>query len=61
MLTNDGKPNKIMAVMDQINTLMGKNTLSLASQGFKQPWKMKQGNKSPSYTTNWDELPVALL
>jgi len=59
--SNTGRPNKVMAIMDQINTLMGKNTLSLASQGFKQPWKMKQGNKSPSYTTNWDELPVAVL
>ncbi|WP_350133365.1 DUF4113 domain-containing protein [Nitrosomonas sp.] len=20
------------------------------------PWKMKQGNRSPRYTTNWNEL-----
>lgn len=55
-LTNGGRPNKIMAIMDQINTLMGRNTLSLASQGFKQPWKMKQGNKSHGYTSSWDEI-----
>jgi DNA polymerase V len=35
---------------------MGSGTLRLASEGFRQTWKMKQGNKSPSYTTNWDEL-----
>lgn len=56
--SNGGRPNKIMAVMDQINALMGRNTLSLASQGFKQPWKMKQGNKSLNATTNWDEILV---
>jgi len=37
---------------------MGKQSLKLASEGFRQPGKMKQGNKSPAYTTCWDELPV---
>lgn len=45
-----------MSIMDQINVRMGRGTLKLASEGFKQPWKMKQGNKNPNYTTNWDEL-----
>lgn len=55
-----GKPSKVMAIMDQINNLMGRETIKLAAQGFRQPWKMKQGNKSPAYTTCWDELPVAV-
>lgn len=55
------KPGRVMAAMDQINALMGRGTLRLASQGFRQPWKMKQGNKSPAYTTRWDELPVAFI
>ncbi|NBQ69442.1 MAG: Y-family DNA polymerase [Nitrosomonadaceae bacterium] len=52
----DTRSSQLMRVMDQINARMGRGTLKLASEGFKQPWKMKQGNKSPNYTTNWDEL-----
>ncbi|HOY88057.1 MAG: Y-family DNA polymerase [Methylotenera sp.] len=47
---------KLMTVMDSINKKMGKESIKLASEGFKRPWKMKQGNKSLSYTSNWDEL-----
>ncbi len=57
--SHTGKPGKVMAIMDRINGLMGKGTLVLAAQGFKQPWKMKQGNKSPDYTTSWDEVVIA--
>ena len=52
------KSNKLMAVMDGINKKMGKESIKLASEGFKRPWKMKQDNKSPSYTTKWDEFLV---
>ncbi len=52
----DNQSSKLMSVMDQINARMGRGTLKLASEGYKQPWRMKQGNKSPNYTTNWDEL-----
>ena len=50
------KSNKLMMVMDGINQKMGKESIKLASEGFKRPWKMKQENKSPSYTTDWDSL-----
>jgi DNA polymerase V len=53
-----GKSNKLMAVLDQVNALMGRQTLKLAAEGFSQPWKMKQGNRSPGYTTCWDDLVV---
>jgi len=46
-----------MAAMDDINRKMGKASIKLASEGFKRPWRMKQGNKSPSYTTRWEDLP----
>lgn len=52
----ENKSGKLMVVMDQINAKMGSSTLKLASEGFRQPWKMKQGNRSPRYTTNWNEL-----
>jgi DNA polymerase V len=47
---------KVMAVLDAINQRYGRQTLKLASEGFNAPWKMKQNLKSPSYTTNWNEL-----
>jgi DNA polymerase V len=51
-----GKAGRLMTVLDQVNTMMGRQSLKLASEGYRQPWKMKQGNKSPNYTTSWKEL-----
>jgi DNA polymerase V len=50
------KSDDLMIAMDKINKKMGKESIKLASEGFKRPWKMKQENKSPSYTTNWNEI-----
>jgi DNA polymerase V len=54
----DVKSAKLMHAMDQINRAMGRHRLKLGSEGFRQPWKMKQGNKSPCYTTRWLEIAV---
>jgi len=48
----------LMSTMDNINRKMGKGSIKLASEGFRRPWKMRQENKSPSYTTSWNDLPV---
>lgn len=50
------KSDELMIAMDKINKKMGKESIKLASEGFKRPWKMRQENKSPSYTSNWGEL-----
>ena len=50
--------SKLMSTLDRINLKMGKGALKLASDGIGQDWKMKTGNKSPAYTTRWDELPM---
>lgn len=47
----------LMTTMDCINKKMGKESIKLASEGFKRPWKMRQENKSPSYTTKWEDTP----
>ena len=52
------KASKLMSTLDQINRKMGEGVLKLASDGVEQEWKMKRGNKSPAYTTRWDELPI---
>jgi DNA polymerase V len=54
------KSNMLMLTMDTINKKIGKESIKLASEGFKRPWKMKQENKSPSYTTNWNGLVLAI-
>jgi DNA polymerase V len=50
------KSDDLMIAMDKINKKMGKESIKLASEGFKRPWKMRQENKSPSYTTNWQQI-----
>ena len=52
------KSSALMSTMDSINQKLGRETIKLASEGFRRPWKMKQGNKSPAYTTKWTEVPV---
>ena len=52
----DTKSARLMQAMDLINRKMGKESLKVASEGFKRPWKMKQENKSPSYTTSWSDI-----
>ena len=56
--TTHEKSSRLMQTMDHINRKMGRATIKLASEGLqkKQPWRMKQDMKSPSYTTRWDEL-----
>ena len=50
------RSSALMTAMDSINKKMGKESIKLASEGFKRPWKMKQDSKSPSYTSKWDDL-----
>lgn len=52
--------NRLMTVMDQLNRDMGRGTLFLAGAGIDRNWRMRQGNRSPRYTTHWAEIPVAL-
>ena len=50
------RTTSLMSTIDRINAKMGRESIKLASEGFARPWKMKQGNKSPNYTTSWDSL-----
>ena len=47
----------LMTVMDTINQRYGKGMLRLSQDGSRHAWKTRQENKSPEYTTNWNELP----
>jgi len=57
-----GKSASLMKVVDQINTRFGNTAIRSAAAGTntaKEVWQMRSNNKSPNYTTKWDELPVA--
>ncbi|MBE1427255.1 DNA polymerase V [Desulfomicrobium macestii] len=49
----------LMRVMDRINTVHGRGSLTLAASGLgKKSWHMRQERRSPCYTTSWAELPL---
>jgi len=54
-----GKSAGLMKAMDSINSRFGNAAIKTAASGTKQDWQMRSGNRSPNYTTQWDELPVA--
>ena len=47
-----------MSVFDEINQKFGRHTLKLASVGIDQPWGTRSAMCSPSYTTQWSDLPI---
>ena len=49
---------KLMQLIDDLNSKYGK-ALWFGSQGTKQDWSMKRDLLSPSYTTDWCEIPRA--
>ncbi len=53
------KSDKMMSVMDSINRKMGKGSLTIAASGIRNNWAMRRERKSPAYTTDWNELPIA--
>ncbi|MEK6787369.1 MAG: Y-family DNA polymerase [Pseudomonadota bacterium] len=56
---DDPKRTRLMSLMDEINQKQGKGTLRFASTDLDSSWHMRTANRSPRYTTCWDELPIA--
>jgi DNA polymerase V len=52
-------PSGLSKTVDAINTRMGDNTLRYAAVDMGSNWRMNQNHRSPKYSTNWRELPVA--
>lgn len=55
---DDPKRLRLMSLMDSINKTQGSGTLHLASTKLSAAWQMRAGDRSPRYTTCWDELPI---
>jgi DNA polymerase V len=55
---NAEKGRTIMAKMDAINRVMGRDKVKMAAQGYGRKWRLRQEKKSPCYTTRLDEILV---
>jgi DNA polymerase V len=51
---NDSK--KLLSAFDTVKNKFGNNSVYLAAQGVERKWQMKSNNRSPSYTTDWNQL-----
>lgn len=54
--------NQLITTLDRLNQRYGKGTVSVASAGNtgnQRQWLMRQGLKTPDYTTCWASMPIA--
>lgn len=58
-VSNHQKSRRRMTSIDSLNSRFGRNTIRYAAEKLAGNWQPKQQIRSPHYTTNWDELPVA--
>jgi DNA polymerase V len=49
---------RLMHALDSLNQRFGRGTVKVSTQGAHKGWQMRQERKSPSYTTDWDSIPV---
>ncbi len=54
--SDEERGEKLMALLDRVNRRAGFQALQFAAQGCTQPWSMKCEQRSPAYTTSWQEL-----
>lgn len=51
------RKNALMSDVDQLNKRFGKNKVHYLSQDLSRAWIPRKTGVSPSYLTNWDDLP----
>lgn len=49
---------RLMATLDQLNAQHGRDTVTLGLNRTDSAWRLRCANRSPRYTTRWDELPA---
>lgn len=58
----DPKKQQLTQTIDAVNAHFGKNTLFYGSMGKVRGdslWKSRSSHRSPHYTSDWNELPIA--
>jgi DNA polymerase V len=53
------RSSRLMRVLDRLNAEMGAGTLRYAAEGYVKRWRARFERRSPAYTTNWRDLPIA--
>ena len=54
------RSKRLMQSLDQINNRFGRDTLTFAGTGLAKSWQTKSSQRSPRYTSCWDELPIVM-
>lgn len=57
--TDDRHSCALMAALDRLNGDYGRGTVRFATTKVGQAWRMRVDRRSRSYTTRWDQLPIA--
>lgn len=50
------KGEKLMSLLDSVNSRFGKNSIYFAAQGVQRNWQMRSDHISKRYTTSWSDL-----
>jgi DNA polymerase V len=53
--------DEFMQVFESIRNKYGRNSIHLAAEGIQQTWSMKSEQRSPAYTTCWQDLPLVKI
>lgn len=53
--------DRLMAVVDDINRIYGRDSIRLGGAALSSAWRMRQAMLSPAYTTRWEDLPIVKL
>ena len=53
---DDNRSKALMGALDSLNGRYGRATVTLASTGRRQGWRLRAERRSARYTTDWQEL-----
>lgn len=53
------RSDALMRAVDELSERMGRNAVGFGLRSEDAAWRARSGNRSPSWTTRWEELPVA--
>jgi DNA polymerase V len=55
------KEKSLMKAVDRLNTRYGRNVIRAGTLGIGARWDMQRQRKSPSFTTNFADVPLAAI
>jgi DNA polymerase V len=54
------KEERLMQTIDAINDKVGRRVMQFGAEGTTKNWQAASDHSSPSYTSKWEELPLAV-